>query len=244
MIIDVLTIFPDMFASVIQETMIKRAQEKGLLKINIHDLRAYSNDPHKKVDAPSYGGGAGMVFKAEPVFCAVEDVLGHTVYPRKEKDPAKCVVLLSPKGKTLTQGSLKRFLDYERLVLIAPRYEGVDERIREHLIDEEVSLGDYVLSGGELPAMVFIDCIARLIPGVVSDVESIIKESFEGDLLDYPVYTRPEDFRGLKVPEVLLSGDHVRIDQWRKAQSERITQEKRPDLWRKRKASGKKSNET
>ncbi len=232
--IDVLTIFPDMFGSVISETMIKRAQEKGLLKIKVHDLRAYSSDSHQKVDDAPYGGGAGMVFKPEPLFCAVEDILGYPVYPPEREDPTKKVVLFSPKGKRLNQKVAREMLKFQRLILIAPRYEGVDERVRDHLIDEEISLGDYILSGGELAAMVFIDCLARLIPGVVSSADSIIQESFEDNLLDYPVYTRPEDFRGLKVPHVLRDGDHARIAAWRREKSREITKELRPDLWEKR----------
>ena len=229
MIIDIITIFPKMFSPVINESIIKRAQNKGLVKINIHDLRDYTEDVHKKVDAPSYGGG-GMVFMAQPVFSCVESVLGG----KKKKDSKKRVVLFSPKGKKLNQRMVRKFLKYQRLVLIAPRYEGVDERVRKHLADEEISIGDYVLSGGELASMVFIDSIVRLIPGVVSDRESVKKESFEDDLLDYPHYTRPEDFRGLKVPGVLLSGNHKEIQNWRKKKAEEETRKLRPDLSKKR----------
>ncbi len=231
MIIDIITIFPGMFSPVIGESIIKRAQNKGLVKIKLHDLRPYSEGNHKKVDDASYGSG-GMVFKAQPLFSSVESILGHKKYPQTKKDKAKRVVLFSPKGKTLNQRSVKRFLNYEHLILLAPRYEGVDERVREHLVDEEISLGDYVLSGGELAAMVFVDCLVRLIPGVVSDKESIKNESFENKLLDFPHYTRPENFRGLKVPEVLLSGNHKKISQWRKHKALEITKKKRPDLRR------------
>jgi tRNA (guanine37-N1)-methyltransferase len=230
MIIDIITIFPEMFAPVLNESIIKRAQQKGLVKINVHDLREFSQDPHKKIDAPCYGGGAGMLFSPQPVFSAVESILGHPVYPKEKKDPSRRIVLMSPQGKTLDQGMAKRFLKYERIVLLAPRYEGVDERVRKYVAQEEVSIGDYVLSGGELAAMVFIDCIARLIPGVVSDKESIQNESFEDNLLDFPHYTRPEDFRGLKVPKVLLSGNHKSIEEWRKQQALEATKKKRPDL--------------
>ncbi|MCK9615515.1 MAG: tRNA (guanosine(37)-N1)-methyltransferase TrmD [Candidatus Omnitrophica bacterium] len=229
MIIDVITIFPRMFTPVVDESIIKRAKDKGLLKINLHDLRNYTNDPHKKIDAPAYGGG-GMVFKPEPVFGAVEHILGYKIYPKKKAGKNKKIILFSPQGKKLNQQILKKFLNYERLILIAPRYEGVDERVAKHLAEEELSIGDYILSGAELAAMVFIDSITRLIPGVVSDRSSIENESFENGLLDYPAYTRPEDFRGLKAPEVLLSGNHDKIKKWRKDKAYEATKKKRPDL--------------
>jgi len=231
MIIDIITIFPDMFSPVIGESIIKQAQSKGLVKINIHDLRHYSKDPQKKVDSPSYGGG-GMVFKAEPLFDAVESILGYQVYNGKDRktEQNERVILFSPRGKTLNQKTIQQFLNYERLLLLAPRYEGVDERVRGYLADEEISIGDFVLSGAELPAMVFIDCLVRLIPGVVSNKESIEKESFQGPFLDFPHYTRPPEFRGLKVPEVLLSGNHKEISEWRRKQSVEITKKRRPDL--------------
>lgn len=229
MIIDIITIFPKMFDPVLGESIIKRAQNKGLVKIRVHDLRNYTSSKHKKVDSSSYGGG-GMVFSPEPFFKAVESILGRSTYPKLDKGNSQKILLLSPKGKKLEQKMIKKFLKYQRLVLLAPRYEGVDQRVHKHLADEEISIGDYVLSGGELPAMVFIDCLVRLIPGVVSDKESINNESFENSLLDFPHYTRPEDFRGLKVPEVLLSGNHSQIKQWRKAKALEITKKRRPDL--------------
>lgn len=229
MIIDILTIFPDMFAPVLGGSILRIAQNKGLIKINIHNLRDYACGPHRKVDAPSYGGG-GMVFKAEPLFKAVETILGRQMYPREKKIKTEKIILLSPKGKTLNQKLARGFLDLERLLLVAARYEGVDERVREHLVDEEISVGDYVLSGGELAAMVFIDVLTRLIPGVVSDKDSVANESFEKSLLDCPHYTRPPEFRGLPVPEVLLSGDHQAIEKWRARRAREITRKKRPDL--------------
>jgi len=229
MIVDVVTIFPKMFSPVLGESMIKRAQDKGLVKINIHNLRDFAPSPHRKVDAPSYGGG-GMVFKPEPLFGAVESILGYKVYPKKKKDENKRIILLTPQGQTLNQKRVKKFLNFERLILLAPRYEGVDERIRKNLVEEEISLGDYILSGAELASMVFIDCLCRLIPGVVSDKESIKKESFEGKGLDFPHYTKPADFRGLEVPEVLVSGNHQKIEQWRKTQALETTKKRRPDL--------------
>ncbi len=233
MLIDVLTIFPGMFEPVMNETLIKRAQAKGLLKVNVHDLRAYSDDSHRKVDAPPYGGGQGMVFSPQPVFKAVESLLGYPVYPAAGKDPAKRIILFSPQGRQMNQKMLRQYLAYERLILIAPRYEGIDERVRRYCAEEEISLGDYILSGAELAGMVFIDCLTRLIPGVVSSPDSIVQESFENGLLDYPVYTRPQDFRGLKVPDELMSGDHKKIEEWRKRKAEEITRCQRPDLWEK-----------
>lgn len=229
MIIDIITIFPKMFSPVLNESIIKRAKNKGLVKINVHDLRDYTDDAHRKVDAPSYGGG-GMVFRAQPLFSCAESILGHKLYPKKKSDNTKRIILFSPKGKSLNQKMVKKFLKYERIVLIAPRYEGVDERVRKHLADEEISIGDYILSGAELASMVFIDSVVRLVPGVVSDRESIKKESFEDNLLDFPHYTRPESFRGLKVPGVLLSGNHRKIQTWRYKKAKELTKKRRPDL--------------
>ena len=229
MIIDLVTIFPGMFSRVLGESMIKIARDKGLVKINIHNLRDFAPKPHRKVDAPSYGGG-GMVFNPEPIFAAVESILGYKVYPKEKKDKSKKIILFTPQGKTLNQKRVRGFLNYERLILLAPRYEGVDERIRECLAEEEISLGDYILSGGELASMVFIDCLCRLIPGVVSDKESVERESFEGPSLDFSHYTKPEDFRGMKVPKVLVSGNHREIERWRKKSALENTRKKRPDL--------------
>ena len=230
MIIDILTLFPKMFNPVLGESIIKRAQEKGLVKINVHDLRQYSELPHKKLDAPSFGGGGGMVLRCEPVFKAVVSILGYTVYPRKQKSNKKSIVFFTPQGKILTQNRIKKFLKFERLILLAGRYEGIDERIRKTLVDCEISIGDYVLSGGELAVFVFIDSLIRLIPGVVSCKDSIKNESFENNLLDFPHYTKPRDFRGLKVPQVLLSGDHEKIANWRRKKALEATKKKRPDL--------------
>jgi tRNA (guanine37-N1)-methyltransferase len=226
-----------MFSPVIGESIIRRAQAKGLTKINIHNLRDYTSDPHKKIDAPSYGSG-GMVFKPEPIFNSVESILGYKANPlgvhkkgtKKSKNKFDRIILFTPQGTTLKQKMIKKYLAYERLILIAPRYEGVDERVRKYLVDDEISIGDYVLSGGELAAMVFIDCLVRIIPGVVSDKESIKNESFENSCLDFSHYTRPSVFRGLKVPKVLLSGNHEKIAQWRRHQALAITKKRRPDL--------------
>ncbi|MDD3296918.1 MAG: tRNA (guanosine(37)-N1)-methyltransferase TrmD [Candidatus Omnitrophica bacterium] len=231
MIIDVITIFPEMFSPVLGESIIKRAQDKGLVRINLHDLRDYSDDAHRKVDAASYGGG-GMVFKVEPFFKALKNVLGKQPLPQAKAPKGAKVILFGPAGKTLTQPLVKEFLKQERLILFAPRYEGVDERVREHLIDEEISIGDFILSGAELAAMVFIDCLVRLVPGVVSNPNSVKEESFENSRLDFPHYTKPPEFNGWKVPEVLLSGNHTKVKQWRKKQALEVTRKKRPDLLR------------
>lgn len=232
MVIDIITIFPEIFQAVLGESILGRAQAKGLVKINIHDLRDFSDDPNRKVDAPSYGGG-GMVFRIEPVYKALKNILGDKFTSGKNRCAKVKRILFTPKGQVLTQKKIKKFLDSQRLVLVAPRYEGIDQRVCDYLIDEEISVGDYVLSGGELPALVFSDCLIRLIPGVVSDRKSIIQESFQNEILDYPHYTRPENFQGLKVPRVLLSGDHHKINNWRKEEAIRITRKMRPDLLKK-----------
>lgn len=229
MLIEVITIFPEMFEPILSNSILKRAQEKGLVKIKVHNLRDYSSFPRGAVDAPSYGGG-GMVFRPEPLFLAAEKILSCSLYPQKNRGKNERIILFSPRGEKLTQKKIKQFLNYERLLLIAPRYEGVDERVRQYLIDEEISLGDYILSGAELAALVFIDCLVRIIPGVVSDRKSIKEESFENCLLDWPHYTRPRNFRGLKVPAVLLSGDHKKIKEWREKTAYGLTKKIRPDL--------------
>jgi len=218
--IDIITIFPKMFAPILNESIIKRAQGKGKVKINVHDLRDYTLDKHRKVDDRPFGGGSGMVMSAEPIFRAIE-ALRH---------PRTRVVLLSPQGKKLNQHIAKRLAGYKHLILICGHYEGVDERVRANIVDEEISIGDYILTGGELPAMVLLDCVVRLIPGVLGDKNSLNFESFEGNLLEYPQYTRPANFHGMKVPAVLLSGDHAKIEGWKKKQALKRTKESRPDL--------------
>ncbi len=224
----IVTIFPDMFKPVINESIIKLAIKKKLIKIKFYDLRDYTSDKHRKVDDRPYGGGSGMVFTPEPVFRAVEHIL------RTTHDALRTTktILLSPQGKKLNQSVAKRLSGYKNLVLICPRYEGIDERVKKGLVDEEISIGDYVLTGGELPAMVLIDAVTRLIPGVLGDKNSLIYESFQGNLLEYPQYTRPQVFMGFKVPAILLSGDHEKIKEWRKKESLKTTKKKRPDLWR------------
>ena len=227
MIIDIITLFPAMFRGPFEESIIKRAQEKGLIKIRIHNLRRWAIDKRGTVDDRPFGGGEGMVLRPEPIFNAVEELKG-------QKKNGK-IILLTPQGTIFKQEKAEELAKLEQLILICGHYEGVDERVREHLVDEEISIGDYVLTGGELPAMVVIDATVRLIPGVLGKRESLKEESFgleyeEKRLLEYPQYTRPANFRGLKVPKILLSGNHQEIRRWRLEQSLRRTRERRPDL--------------
>ena len=224
--IDIITIFPEMFSAVLDESIIKRAQKKGKVKIFVHDLRDYATDKHRKVDDRPFGGGSGMVIQAEPIFRAVEAV------KKKFKGRAK-VILLCPQGKSFNQGYAKKLSKCANLIFICGHYEGVDERVRQYLADDEISIGDYVLTGGELPAMVLVDSIVRLIPGVLGDKNSLNFESFEGNLLEYPQYSRPAKFRKWIVPEVLVSGAHDKISAWRKAEALKRTRQRRPDLLKK-----------
>ncbi|MBI4981794.1 MAG: tRNA (guanosine(37)-N1)-methyltransferase TrmD [Candidatus Omnitrophica bacterium] len=221
--IDIITIFPKMFSAVLDESIVKRAQAKGKVKINVYDLRDYTADKHRKVDDRPFGGGSGMVICAEPVFRAVKSIM-RTVRRKPH------VILLCPQGKKLNQAIAKKLAKNNHLVLICGHYEGIDERVRQKLVDEEISIGDYVLTGGELPAMVLVDALTRLVPGVLGDKNSLNFESFEGNLLEYPQYTRPANFRNFLVPQVLLSGDHKKIEAWRKQQALKRTKQKRPDL--------------
>ncbi|NLC50687.1 MAG: tRNA (guanosine(37)-N1)-methyltransferase TrmD [Firmicutes bacterium] len=218
---DIVTIFPDMFKSPFAESIVKRALEKGLVELNIVDLRRYTHDKHRQVDDAPYGGGPGMVMKPEPFFEAVEDL--------KNPSLKTVVVLLSPAGEVFNQRMARSFLAYEQIIILCGRYEGVDERVHQHLADKIVSIGDYVLTGGELPAMVLTDALIRLIPGVIT-ADSTAEESFAEGLLEYPHYTRPASYRGMDVPAVLLSGDHKRIAAWRKEQALKRTLKYRPDL--------------
>ncbi len=238
--IDIITIFPGMFAPVLNESMVKRAQEKNKVRIKIHDLREFTKDKHNKVDDRPFGGGSGMVLSCQPIFDAVKKikshVTGHRSHFAKSQgrkvpgiDGAK-VILLCPQGKTFNQAMAKKLSKEKHLIFICGHYEGVDERVRKLIVDEEISAGDYVLTGGELPAMVVVDAIVRLIPGVLGDKNSLNFESFEGNLLEYPQYTRPQNFRGNAVPEVLLCGDHRKIASWRKAEALKRTKTRRPDL--------------
>jgi tRNA (guanine37-N1)-methyltransferase len=218
--IDVVTLFPGMFAGVLSESMLRVARERGAVDIRIVDLRQYAEGRHRVADDYPFGGGGGMVLKPEPLFAAVEAL----------RDPAARVVLLCPQGATFTQADAARLAEEPHLVLLCGHYEGVDERVRAHLVDEELSIGDYVLTGGEVPAMVVLDAVVRLLPGALGDPDGAARESFAAGRLDYPQYTRPVDFRGLRVPEVLLSGDHGRIARWRRREALRRTLARRPDL--------------
>ncbi|MCR4420731.1 MAG: tRNA (guanosine(37)-N1)-methyltransferase TrmD [Clostridia bacterium] len=221
--IDVLTIFPEMFQGPLQASIVKRAADRGLVNINLVDIREHSRDKHRSVDDYPYGGGPGMVMRPEPIFAAWE-ALGPPADRHR-------VILLSPQGKLFSQGKAKELADLEQLVLICGHYEGVDERVALYLAQEELSIGDYVLSGGELAAMVVIDAVVRLLPGVLGAAASLQEESFGEGLLEYPQYTRPPEFRGYKVPEILLSGHHEAIRRWRRKEALRRTRERRPDLW-------------
>lgn len=218
--IDIVTLFPKVCTEYVGESILKRAGEQGLAEIRVINLRDYTYDRHRTADDRPYGGGAGMVLKAEPLFEAVEDL----------KTPAARVILLSPRGNLFDQEAALRLSREEHLVLIAGRYEGVDERVSQALVDEEISVGDYILTGGELPALAVADSVVRLLPGVLGDPDSAIDESFARGRLEYPQYTRPEDFRGMKVPEILLSGDHRAVDGWRARQALLLTLKRRPDL--------------
>jgi len=227
---------------VLNESIIKRAQNKGKVKIYIHDLRDFTSDKHRKVDDRPFGGGSGMVMGPEPIFKAVEHILGSRFSvlgsrnraPKTEhRKPNTKIILLCPQGKRLNQKICKGLAKYKYLILICGHYEGVDERVRQHLVDEEISIGDYVLTGGELPAMVLVDSVVRLLPGVLGDKNSLNFESFESNLLEYPHYTRPAKFRDSQVPRILLSGDHKQIEIWRKQQAIKRTKQRRPDLFKK-----------
>ncbi|MBM3243871.1 MAG: tRNA (guanosine(37)-N1)-methyltransferase TrmD [Candidatus Omnitrophica bacterium] len=222
--VDIITIFPKMFDAVLNESIIKRAKAKGKVRFYIHDLRDHTSDKHRKVDDRPYGGGSGMVIRPEPIFNCVKSIKA------KLKNRRPKTILLCPQGKKLTQKAVKSLSKLKNIILICGHYEGVDERVRKNLADEEISIGDYVLTQGELPAMVLIDAVIRLIPGVLGDKNSLNFESFEGNLLEHPHYTRPAKFLDMEVPKVLLSGDHSKIEAWRKEEALRRTRERRPDL--------------
>ena len=218
--IDVLTLFPAMFAGPLDESIVKRAREAGLLELKIHNLRDWTHDRHKTVDDRPFGGGPGMLLKVEPLFEAIESL---------QRESTR-VILLSPSGRKFDQATARELALLDDLLLVCGSYEGFDERVRETLADDELSIGDYVLTNGALPAMVVIDAVARLLPGVLGDDESSHDESFSHGLLEYPQYTRPAEFRGMKVPEVLLSGNHAEIEKWRREQARLRTESQRPDL--------------
>lgn len=242
--IDILTLFPDMVKGPLEESILKRAQEKGLVKIDVLDIRSFTHNRHKTADDAPYGGGAGMVLKPEPIFEAVESIIGRLSVggrqslvagrrlPASDKQRAindKRIILMTPQGKRFDQRRAKELAKEGHLVFICGHYEGIDERVKR-IVTDEISIGDYVLTGGELATLVVIDALVRLIPGVLGKAESIICDSFYSGLLDYSHYTRPEEYRGMRVPRILLSGDHKRIAQWRRKEALKRTLEKRPDL--------------
>ena len=221
--VDVLTLFPEMFAGPLDVSIVQRARKAGLLELAVHNLRDWTHDRHKTVDDSPFGGGPGMVLKAEPLFEAIESLT------REETR----VILMAPDGERFDQAMARELAGFKHLLVVCGSYEGVDERVREALIDREISIGDYVLTNGGLPAMVVIDAVARLLPGVLGHEESAADESFSRGLLEYPQYTRPAEFRGMKVPDVLLSGNHAEIAQWRSEHARLRTKQRRPDLWQK-----------
>lgn len=223
MIFDILTLFPGIFASPLRESILGKAIERDLIRVRIHNIRDYATDKHQVTDDRPFGGGEGMVMKPEPIVRALDTL--------KEAEPRPWVVLLNPQGRLFHQVVAREFSRMPRLVLICGRYEGVDERVAEHFVDDQISIGDYVLTGGELGAMVVIDAVTRLIPGVLGNVASAEVESFAEPLLEYPQYTRPREYRGYRVPDILLSGHHEAIERWRRGQALLRTKQRRPDLF-------------
>jgi tRNA (guanine37-N1)-methyltransferase len=224
--IDIFTLFPEMFQGPFNFSILKRAIDHGLVSMNIHNIRDYTHDKHHTVDDYAYGGGAGMILKPEPIFEAVESIKSN-IKPEIGELP---VILLTPQGRLFSQQIAQELSAYSHLILICGRYEGVDERVREHLVTDEISIGDYVLSGGELAAMVVVDTVVRLLPGVLGSEASLMEDSHVDGLLEYPQYTRPVEYRGWSVPGVLLSGNHAQIAKWRREQSIQRTSERRPEL--------------
>ncbi len=222
LLFDVFTLFPDVFTPYLETSILQRARESNLVEVQLHNIRDWTNDRHHVCDDIPYGGGGGMVMKPEPIFTAVEGILGN---------PPSCpIILLDPQGRVFTQAVAQELSQHSHLALLCGRYEGIDERVRQHLVTDEISIGDYVLSGGELPALVLIDAITRLIPGALGDPGGAMDDSHATGLLEYPHYTRPPVFRGWSVPDILLSGDHGRIARWRRQQALLRTRQRRPDL--------------
>ena len=237
--IEVFTLFPELFAPYLDASILGRARQAGLLDVRLHNIRDFATDKHKVTDDEPYGGGGGMVMKPEPIFSAVETVLG--AYRRKGTADSEFasqtpplivpIILLSPQGRPFSQAIAQELAQHEHVALICGRYEGVDERVREHLATDEISIGDYVLTGGELPALILIDAVTRLLPGALGDPQGAATDSHASGLLEHPHYTRPQEFRGWEVPEILRSGDHARIERWRRQQSLLRTAVRRPDLF-------------
>lgn len=228
--IDYITIFPEYFTTPLTQGQLRLAQDKGLVSFTVHNLRDYTDDPHRKVDDYPYGGGPGMVMKPEPFFKAVDTIAGAE---DKRAQGFARIILLTPQGRVFDQRLAQELAGEERLVFLCGRYEGIDERVREHLVTDEISLGDYIISGGEAAALVVTEAVVRLIPGVVGDELSVVDESFSQGLLEYPQYTRPSVFRGWQAPKILLGGNHQEIERWKKKQSLERTKKRRPDLLKK-----------
>jgi tRNA (guanine37-N1)-methyltransferase len=232
---DVFTLLPEVFPSYLETSILKRARDRGLIDVRVHNIRDYTHDKHHVTDDTPYGGGGGMVMKPEPVFEALETVLGlNPTEESKQTPPVPAsnipIILLTPQGRVFNQAIAKELSAHPRIALLCGRYEGIDERIREHLVTDEISIGDYVLTGGEIPALILIDAISRLLPNVLGDPTGAEDDSHAMGLLEYPHYTRPPEFRGWKAPDVLLSGDHAKIDKWRRQQALERTFRKRPDM--------------
>jgi tRNA (guanine37-N1)-methyltransferase len=222
---DILTLFPGLFDGVFEESIVKRARQADQVTIELHNIRDYATGRHRVTDDTPYGGGGGMIMKPEPIFAAVDAILGN-------EQGAVPIILLTPKGRSFTQNVARELARFERLLLVCGRYEGIDERVHQHLATDEISIGDYVLAGGEIPAMVLVEAVTRLLPGVLGDPSATFEDSYAEGLLEYPQYTRPPVFRGHSVPDVLLSGHHAEIVRWRRRQALRRTWQRRPDLLR------------
>jgi tRNA (guanine37-N1)-methyltransferase len=237
---EVFTLLPEIFPPYLESSILNRARQKGLIDVRVHNIRDYTHDKHHTTDDTPYGGGGGMVMKPEPIFEAIESVLGLAA-PLSQPEPVSKIpiILLTPQGRVFTQRVAEELSRHERIVLLCGRYEGVDERIREHLVTDEISIGDYVLTGGELPALMIIDAVSRLLPGVLGDPTGAEDDSHSMGLLEYPHYTKPAEFRGWKVPDVLASGNHAKIDAWRREQALTRTFKKRPDMLEKAELSKK-----
>ena len=228
---EVFTLLPEVFPSYLETSIIKRARERDLINVRVHNIRDYTHDKHHTTDDTPYGGGGGMVMKPEPVFEAIETVLGLNPDPTQPEPVSNIpIILLTPQGRVFNQSIAQELSAHPHIILLCGRYEGIDERIREHLVTDEISIGDYVLTGGELPALILIDAIARLLPDVLGDPTGAQDDSHAMGLLEYPHYTRPPEFRGWKTPDILLSGDHAKIDKWRREQALLRTFNKRPDM--------------
>lgn len=228
---DVFTLLPEVFPSYLETSILKRARERNLIDVRVHNIRDYTHDKHHMTDDTPYGGGGGMVMKPDPVFEAIETVLGLKSSPSSPIPEANIpIILLTPQGRVFNQSIAKELSAHSHIALLCGRYEGIDERIREHLVTDEISIGDYVLTGGEIPALILIDAISRLLPNVLGDPTGAEDDSHAMGLLEYPHYTRPPEFRGWKAPDVLLSGDHAKIDKWRRQQALERTFRKRPDM--------------